>query len=168
MPGVRRLLIMEVMPNIGVGPARFGMSPAEVLAHFPEGQKYEDWMGGNRNDSLLFHGLIFGFDRCDGFGPLADSRLVEVTIYGREDVLLWGRGIGDWSKVAVAEYLGRNGTPYEIHENGDLLVRPHSMTLSFAEGGHLEWVEAWANLEHKTPAAKRGLRRALSFLSGRA
>ena len=53
---------MEVIPNIGVGPVRFGMSPAEVLTAIPEGQKYEEWMGGNRNDSLLFHGLILGFD----------------------------------------------------------------------------------------------------------
>ena len=53
---------MEVIPNIGIGPVRFGMSPAEALAAIPEGQKYEEWMGGNRNDSLLFHGLILGFD----------------------------------------------------------------------------------------------------------
>jgi hypothetical protein len=144
------------------------MSPAEVLANFPEEQKYEDWMGGNRNDSLLFHGLIFGFDRCDGFGPLADSRLVEFTIYGREDTELWGRGIGDWSKEAVADYLGRNGIPYEIHGNGDLSVLQFSMALSFTEGGQLDWVEAWANVERRPRAAKTGLRRVLSFLSGRA
>ena len=159
---------MEVIPHLGVGPVRFGMSPAEVLASFPEAQKHEEWMGGNRNNSLLFHGLIFGFDRCDTFGPLADSWLVEFTIYGREDVRLWGRGVGDWTKEAVADYLGRNGIPYEIHGNSDISVRPYSMALSFAEGGHLEWVEAWANVGRKSPATKTGLKRVLSFLSGRA
>jgi hypothetical protein len=159
---------MEVIPNIGIGPVRFGMTPAEVIANFPDGQKYEDWMGGNRNDSLLFHGLILGFDSCDGDGPLADSRLVEFTIYGREDVRLWGQGLGDWSKEAVAEYLRRHGIPYEIHENGDWSVRPHSLAISFAEEGHIDWVEAWANLVPKAPAAKTGVGRIISFLSGRA
>lgn len=138
---------MEIIPNIGIGPMRFGMSPSEVLTNFPEEQKYENWMGGNRNDSLLFHGLIFGFDKCNGTGPLAESRLVEFTIYGREDVRLWGRVISEWSREAVTEYLGRNGISYEIHENGDLSVRQYALALSFSEMGHLEWVEAWANVE---------------------
>lgn len=159
---------MEVIPNIGVGPVRFGMSPAEVLASLPEEQKHEDWMGGNRNDSLLFHGLIFGFDRCDAIGTLADGRLIEFTIHGREDVRLWGRGIGDWSRDAVAEYLGHNVIPYEIHENGDLSVLPHSLALSFDEDGRLVWVEGWADVERKNPAAKKGLRGLVSFLKGRA
>lgn len=159
---------MEVIPNIGIGPVRFGMSPAEVLATLPEGQRYEDWMGGNRNDSLLFHGLIFGFDRCDAVGPLADSRLVEFTIHGREDVRLWGRRIGDWSRDAVAEYLGHDLVPYEIHENGDLSVRTHSLALSFAEDGRLVWVEGWADVKRMSPAARKGIGWLVSFLKGRA
>lgn len=159
---------MEIIPNLGVGSVRFGMSPTEVLAHFPEEQKYEDWMGGNRNDSVLFHGLIFGFDRCNSFGPLADSRLVEFTIYGRGDVQLWGREVGDWSMETVVEYLERHNVPYEIHENVDLAVKLYSMMLSFAEEGHLEWIEAWTNVESNPPIPKTGLQRVLSFLSGRA
>ncbi len=138
---------MDVIPNIGFGPVQFGMNPAEVLAHFPEEQNYEEWMGGKRNDSLLYHGLIFGFNRCDSIGPLADSRLVEVTVFGREDARLWGRGIGGWSKDAVTAYLKQSGVPYEVQEGGD--VPAYSLSLSFGEGGRLEYVEAWANTEGK-------------------
>lgn len=133
---------MDVIPKVGVGRVRFGMSPAEVAAVFPEEQRYEDWMGGNRNDSLLYQGIVFGFDRHDAQGPTAEGRLVEFTVFGREDARLWGRGFADWSRAAVAEHLARGGVRYEIHENGDLSVPACSMTLSFAADGRLEYVEA--------------------------
>jgi hypothetical protein len=135
---------MDVIPDVGIGPVRFGMSPAEVIACFPEEQKYEDWMGGNRNDSLLYHGLIFGFDRCDSVGPLAQSTLVEITVFDREDARLWEQKISDWSKEGVIEYLERNGIPCEIQESGDLLVRPQSLSLSFSKFDRLVNVETWA------------------------
>ena len=135
---------MDVIPDVGIGPVRFGMSPAEVVACFPEEQKYEDWMGGNRNDSMLYHGLIFGFDSCDSVGPLAQSRLVEITVFEREDARLWEQTISDWSKEWVTEYLERNGIPCEIQESGDLLVRAQSLSLSFSESDQLVYVEAWA------------------------
>ena len=134
---------MDVIPDVGIGPVRFGMSPAEVVACFPEEQRYEDWMGGNRNDSLLYHGLIFGFDRHDGVGPLAHSRLVEVTIFGRDDARLWERRMSHWSKESVTEYLERNGVPYECKKNGDVLVGPQCLSLSFNELDRLEYLEAW-------------------------
>jgi len=93
---------MDVIPEVGIGPARFGMSPAEVTASFPEAQRYEDWMGGNLNDSLFYHGLIIGFDRCDSVGPLPHSRLAQITVFDREDARLWERTICDWSKDGVA------------------------------------------------------------------
>jgi len=46
---------MEIIPDIGLGSMRFGMSPDEVVALMGEAQTYEDWMGGNLNDSLVYH-----------------------------------------------------------------------------------------------------------------
>jgi hypothetical protein len=143
MPGVRRSISMDLIPDLGIGSVRFGMSPAEVVACFPEEQTYEDWMGGNRNDSLLYHGLIFGFDSHDNVGPLAHSRLVEVTIFGREDARLWEQAIGHWSKELVTQHLERNSIPYESQQNGDVMIRPQSLSLSFNELDRLEYVEAW-------------------------
>jgi len=37
------------------------MRPNEIVSVFTEPQMYEEWMGGNLNDSLLFQGLILGF-----------------------------------------------------------------------------------------------------------
>jgi hypothetical protein len=61
---------LEIIPGIGIGPVQRGMSPPQVLEALPEKHQYEEWMGGNLNDSLLFHGLIFSFDKCNPAGPL--------------------------------------------------------------------------------------------------
>jgi len=119
------------------------MTPAEVLRVFPEEQRYEDWMGGNRNDALPYHGLIFGFNECNAAGPIERSRLVEVTIFGREDARLWGQRMSDWSRVSVTEYLERNNIRFELQESGNVLVRSLSLSLSFSELDGLEYVEAW-------------------------
>ena len=65
----------EINPGVGVGPVTFGQSPSEVQAAMAEQQMYEDWMGGNLNDALLFRGLRLHFSKCDSRAPLADSTL---------------------------------------------------------------------------------------------
>lgn len=65
-------MILDILPWTGLGPLRFGMKPNEVRRAFDEDQVYEDWMGGNLNDSLLYRGLILGFDKEDSRGPLKD------------------------------------------------------------------------------------------------
>src|SRR6266567_83478 len=82
---------MEIIPNIGLGPLRFGMNPSQVQAVLGAHQTYEPWMGGNLNDSLLYPGLIVGFGKCDGRGPLNGSKLVEVRINGKADLTLLNR-----------------------------------------------------------------------------
>jgi hypothetical protein len=136
---------MEVFPNVGIGPLRFGMNPAQVLALFSEQQIYEDWMGGNLNDSLLYHGLIIGFDECDGDGPLAHSRFREVRLNRREDTVLWGRNLFDWTKPAVTDHLENGGLPYRLAACGDVSVPDLSLLLAFDESSRLEYVEMWAS-----------------------
>ena len=121
------------------------MGPAEIRGLFLETETYEEWMGGNLNDSLLYRGLILGFDACDAHGPLAHSHFAEVRLNRREDAVLWGKNLFAWTKASIEDHLQRNGIPYELPDNGDLLVSSLSLAMSFDNSGGLEYVEMWAS-----------------------
>src|SRR5262249_52943046 len=104
---------LEIHPGEGIGLVRMGMSPAEGLAVWDEPQVYEDWMGGNLNDALLFRGLRFHFDECDRQGPLPRSRLTWVVVHRRDDTLLFGRPVGDWTRDGILQELRQRGYPAE-------------------------------------------------------
>jgi len=99
----------EINPGVGVGPVTFGQSPSEVQAAMAEQQMYEDWMGGNLNDALLFQGLILGFDRCDARGPLPNSRLVEARLAGRPNTQIFSRPTADWTRDELLAFLVKQG-----------------------------------------------------------
>lgn len=130
----------DIHPGEGFGPVRHGMRPAEVLAVFAEPQVYEDWMGGNLNDALLFHGLRFHFTECDARAPLPESRLNWVVIHQREDAHLFGRPVSEWTKDFVAQELQSRGYEVQMPPNGDVEV-PGQIGMSFDEQGRLIWVE---------------------------
>jgi len=142
---VRRLQVdMEIIPKVGIGPLRFGMTPNQVRALFWEQETYEDWMGGNLNDSILYRGLIIEFDLCDTWGPLARSKFREVRLHRREDAILWGKKILDWRKADGIDYLENNGFEYRLSNCGDLSVPQLSLVLSFDELDRLEHLEMWS------------------------
>ena len=116
------------------------MRPNELLSVFPEPQVYEDWMGGNLNDSLLFQGLMFVFSACDASAPLPDSRLISVIIFQRPDACLFGRFMTDWNKTRVVEALQAQGFTPETLANGDIIV-PFQLSLSFDEEERLIWLQ---------------------------
>ena len=116
------------------------MRPAEVLAMFPEPQVYEDWMGGNLNDALLFRGLRLHFSKCNSSAPLADSTLNWVVIHQRADAYLFGRPISEWTKDSVLAELRARGYDAQTPPNGDVDV-PQQIGLSFEDDGRLNWVE---------------------------
>jgi hypothetical protein len=135
---------MEVLPNVGIGALRFGMNPTEVRALLQEKESYEDWMGGNLNDSLLYRGLIIGFDECDSNGPLTQSRFRELRLNRRDDAVIWGRNLFDWTKAAITDHLEHSGLPYRLSACGDVSVPDSSLLLAFDESGRLEYIEMWA------------------------
>ena len=135
---------MEVLPNIGLGVIRFGMRPAEVRGLLLEPETYEEWMGGNLNDSLLYHGLILGFDSYDAYGPLAHSHFAELRLNRREDATIWGKNLLAWTKGLIADHLRRIVVPCESPGNGDLLVPSLSLAMSFDKSNGLEYIEMWA------------------------
>ena len=155
---------MRLLPKVGLEDVRFGMIPSEVLKTFNERQQYEDWMGDNLNDSLLFHGIIFGFDECNSFGPLSNARLQEIRIFDRKDLILWGKQITQWNKTSLKQYLDDNKIWYQEEVNGDWSCNYLWLALSFDKTQQLEYVEMWTEDENLIPSLKRriGFRRVLN------
>jgi hypothetical protein len=116
------------------------MRPVEVFAAFPESQVYEDWMGGNLNDALLFQGLRLHFTECDSNAPLPDSRLEWIVIHQRSDACLFDRPVGEWTKESVLRELVTRGYDAQTPANGDVDV-PGQLGLSFEDDARLVWVE---------------------------
>jgi len=134
---------LNIFPGEGIGPIRLGMRPAEVLAVFPEPQVYEDWMGGNLNDALLFRGLRLHFSECDSRAPLRDSTLNWIVIHQRADAYLFGRKVSKWTKKRMLYALRVRGYDAQTPPNGDVDVY-RKLGLSFNDDGRLIWVEVSA------------------------
>ena len=125
------------------------MLPAEVLAVFSEPQVYEDWMGGNLDDALLFQGLRLRFDF---------TTLNSIAIHHRADAYLFDRPIGDWTKEAVLRELEARGYDAHADPNGDVDV-PGRLGFSFEADGRLVWVEVPGDvkcLPSTSPTARPG------------
>jgi len=120
-----------IQPLVGLGEIKFGMSPQEVAEIMNEDEVYEDWMGGNLNNSLFFHGLIFGFDKCDTYAPLKDSKLGEVFIHGREDVILFEKPLDSWSPQGLINYAAEKNLKLLQLKNGDFYFADLIIELSF-------------------------------------
>ena len=126
-----------------VGPVRLGMTRDEVLAALGREQTYEEWMGGNLNDSLLYPGLILGFDRCDARGPLAAGRLDEVHAQPRPDWTMWGRPVRAWTRPALTEHLRERAAAFEEREYGDVFLGHVAAAFDFDEAGALREFQLW-------------------------
>jgi len=129
---------MEILPTHGLGPLRFGMRPDEVRSLMGEAETYEDWMGGNLNDSILYHGLILGFDKCDAYGPLPDSSFVDAWIRGRPDVVLWGKPLSDWTKEDVEAHLLQRKITYEATKLFGINIPSLALGMNFEPDGRVE------------------------------
>ena len=127
-------------------------------------------MGGNLNDSILYRGLIIGFDLCDTWGPLARSKFREVRLHRREDVILWGKSILHWCKADAIDYLESNGFAYRLSNWGDLSVPQSSLVLSFDDLDRLDYLEMWSgDFVETVCASPKNIRRCDAvFLPGRA
>ncbi len=133
-------MILDIFPWVGLGPLRFGMKPSEVQRAFGEEHAYQDWMGGNLNDSLLYRGLILGFDRHDSPGPLPDSRFVSVVAKGREDIWLFGDRLASWSRNDLVAFLEDRNWPRQEELQETLDIVDLAVGLSFDAGGQVDSV----------------------------
>lgn len=114
---IGRLAGAAVEPGGGVGPARLGMSPAQVESALGRSLGHEAWDDGNLNDSLIFDGVRLSFDRCDHRGPLIRSRLVAAEVR-RPDAVLLGRPLADWSEGGLVTELEERGFRRRVAEPG--------------------------------------------------
>lgn len=131
---------LDIHPGEGFGPIRLGMRPAEVLAVFPETQVFEEWMGGNLNDALLFKGLRLHFSDCNSWKPLPESTLEWIVIHERPDAYLFGRSVVEWSKEDILAELRVRGYDAQTPPFGDVEV-PGQIGMSFDDDGRVVWVE---------------------------
>jgi hypothetical protein len=133
---------MEITPNIGLGQLRFGMRPSEVQAVLGSHQTYEPWMGENVNDSLLYPGLIIGFDKCDSSGPLKDSKLVEFRINEKADVTFLKKPFFGMLENELVQTLAQHDIRSEKKLSNYFLPDLH-MELDLDERGRVTWVVFW-------------------------
>lgn len=106
-----------VEPGGGIGPARLGMSPTQVVAALGPPLGYDAWDDGNLNDSLIYDGVRLTFDRCDHRGPLPRSRLVVAEVR-RADAVLLGRPLPDWREGELVAVLAGRGFRPRVSEPG--------------------------------------------------
>lgn len=128
----------ELRPREGVGDLRFGMTPREIRERLPERELYEGWMGGNLNDSLLFHGAILGFDRCDSMRPLPDASLVDVHVRLREDASFADRSLSHWTRETLEAYFASEGVPLQHDRAGGITVLELGLWFTFGSDGKVE------------------------------
>lgn len=134
---------LDVKPLVGIGPVTFGMSPPEVIAHLGTGQVWEAWMGGNLNDSLVYHGLVLIFDRCDAYGPLEDSRLEYIDVKQREDVRLYGKAANDWTRPDLLRYLEQNAIEFAVLSDGAVSFPQLCFEVGFDSNAHADFLCMW-------------------------
>jgi hypothetical protein len=118
------------------------MTAAAVLDAFPEEQRCEDWMGGNLNDSLLFHRLIVTFDQHGSYGPLPEARLEQMVLHQREDATLYGTPLDAWDERSLRDRLSRDGHVVDATTDGCLGITG-KLEISFGKSGKIERVEIY-------------------------
>jgi hypothetical protein len=59
----------KIIAKHKLGYLRFGMSPVQIKDLLGNQLVWENWMGGNLNNALCYHGLVLVFDLCNGAGP---------------------------------------------------------------------------------------------------
>ena len=132
---------LDILPWIGLGPLRFGMKPSEVRCAFKECHVYEEWMGGNLNDSLLYRGLILQFDKCDAYGPLEDSRFDGVKAKARKDIWLFGKRLASWTRNDLTSYVDEMKWIRQDGPEGDLDIVDLAVGFGFDAEGHINIIE---------------------------
>jgi hypothetical protein len=138
--------MMEIVPLKGIGQIKFGMNPQSVRGLFNSNETYEGWMGGNCNDSIMYPGIKFVFNRFDAYGPLPRSDLWMIVVHGRTDISLWGLPINQWTKPKVQDYLQQESLSFSINPLGEIEIENLGLNLYFDKGESLneilyEWIK---------------------------
>lgn len=117
----------EVVPNVGIGDLHFGMQRDEVIAILGEKQTWEEWMGGNLNDSLFYPGIILSFDKYDAYGPLPGGCLNEIMITSNYSCILFGQEVENITR----EFICSKVDGYQQSPNRSINAPELGMHISF-------------------------------------
>ncbi len=98
----------DVRSGQEVGPFSLGMLYEDVKKMLDEPEVYEDWMGGNLNDSILVQGLVLGFD----VGLFPGAKLDCFDLRYREGAMLFGKKLEEWRLDLFEGFLKDSGVDY--------------------------------------------------------
>jgi len=136
---------MNIFPNQGIGALKFGMNPKAVKKLMGSKLIYQDWMGGNLNDSLFYTDLVIGFNDCDSSEPLANSALVEFRANASQRIKFNGFTLAELSREKLRSMVVL-GIKAEVDKNNDVLFRSLGINFGFDEAGNVCIMEMW---QHK-------------------
>src|SRR5512145_1904306 len=95
-------------------------------------------MGGNLNDSLLYQGLILGFDSCNATGPLRSARLVEAHLRNRDAASFSGRPLSAWSRDQLSTHLAAQGISFQVDQRGGITAASVGLWFTFNAHGYVD------------------------------
>jgi len=133
----------EIKPKVGVGQAAFGMTPAEVKAILGAEAEWQEWMEGNLNDSLLYPGMIIGFDKYDAYGPLSYGRVREFRLHQDSSATLFGEKLMGMPGNRLLQSLRANGHVVNEEHAGYLLVASQRIAFDVDETDRICGAEIW-------------------------
>ncbi|MDM1021950.1 hypothetical protein QSV37_16875 [Acinetobacter sp. VNK23] len=108
-------------PLSGIGNIKFGDTAKSVKELCGSELCYEDWMGGNLEDSLFYKGLLIGFRGKHDDHPNDDSEvsiiLIKASIY---ELILWQEIISNFSKKQLITLLSKKSIRFKELNNNTL------------------------------------------------
>ncbi|MEL4339744.1 hypothetical protein AAEH92_03360 [Shewanella xiamenensis] len=133
---------MEIYPNKGIGNIKFGMNPQDVKEIMGSDLVYQEWMGGNLNDTLFYSDLIVGFNDCDGDEPLPNSRVVEFRANASERIKFNGVALAKLSRTELASMVVK-GSKAVVDKNQVVIFQDLGVSFGFNENGSVCILEMW-------------------------
>jgi len=133
---------MEIYPNKGIGGIEIGMNPDAVKEIIGYDLIYNEWMGGNLNDTLFYSDLIIGFNDCDSDAPLPDSHVVEFRANDSNRIEFNGFTLSELSREKLASMVVQ-GIKAKLNKNQDVIFQKLGISFAFNENGTVSIFEMW-------------------------
>ncbi len=128
----------ELRPLEGIGAVRFGATPNEVRKEFGFNLVWEEWMGGNLNDSLYYPGVVFGFDDHDSHGPLESASLGSVRVNSKFPALLFELPLESLDRERVLAVLAARSIGTKAYPNLSIEAPSLGLHFGFCSDGSFE------------------------------
>lgn len=140
--GSRATSGMNLVPHQGLGPIAFGATPATVRLILGSDLEWEQWIGGNLNDSLFYKGVVFTFDEHNSHGPLETGRLTGITVNKSFSGSFLGIRLDELTRATLI--METRSVLTKSYPNGSIRIPSHNAHVSFSSDGILESLMCWA------------------------